>query len=214
MMHLSDLLGLSCCKKYTRRLLWGVLAVGAGLFGGCATAPAPKETISVPVAKSVSSTLDASVAGDYARAQDFMKAGNWAKATPLLAEAARKSPGFAPVWIHYGQALLAEDDPANAAKAIDHARGLAPKDAALLNIAGVIYAEAGHFKKAEAAHSEAVVINPNCGECHYNLGRFYDIYHQNLSAAIRHYEAYLNLSGETDEELSAWVDELKRNQAR
>jgi len=79
------------------------------------------------------------------------------------------------------------------------------------NLLGLLAVENGDISAAEQAYIKALTINGNYIHAHYNLALVYDIYYQDLSRAIKHYQAYLTLSNFEDEQTLTWVQELERS---
>lgn len=81
------------------------------------------------------------------------------------------------------------------------------------NRLGLIKRRQGAFDDAEAAWLEAVKIDPDYSYGWYNLGVLYDLYLQDLSAALVYYQRYqqlMGLSGEKDPVVARWITDLER----
>ena len=151
---------------------------------------------------------------NYRLAQKHLQGKAYTKALPLLNEITMASPGYVDAWANLAVVLYGLQRYTDADVAINRALALANDVAELYEIAGLIQVELGHYKAAEAAYQKAVQLKPDCASCHYHLALLFDIYYQDLEGAIAQYQAYLDSIPNTDEDIQAWVDELKRNHAR
>ena len=80
-----------------------------------------------------------------------------------------------------------------------------------LNRLGMIKRRAGDFAAAEAAWLGAIAANPEYPYAWYNLGVLYDLYLQDLPAALEHYQAYQRLEGggDGDATVALWIADLE-----
>ena len=101
-----------------------------------------------------------------------------------------------------------------AEQAINRALALENTSGEAFALAGLIQVAQGQYQQAEAKYQLAIKLQPNCASCHYNLALLYDLYYQDLPRAITQYQAYLDHITTTDDDTQAWIEELKRNQAR
>lgn len=80
-----------------------------------------------------------------------------------------------------------------------------------LNLLAIIKRREGKFAEAEAAWLQATEADPSYAFAWYNLGILYDLYLQDLPAALDHYRRYEELTGEAGDPLAArWVKDLER----
>lgn len=68
----------------------------------------------------------------------------------------------------------------------------------------------GHFAEARSAYEQALSINPNNVIAHRNFGVLLDLYIQEPTSALPHYERALELSAPADPTLTKWVKEIKQ----
>jgi tetratricopeptide (TPR) repeat protein len=88
--------------------------------------------------------------------------------------------------------------------------GLAPElDAAAANREGIAEREAGRFAAARAAYERALTIDPLHADAERNLAILLDLYLGDPASALAHYERYQVLTAGADEEVTAWLVELK-----
>ena len=82
-------------------------------------------------------------------------------------------------------------------------------DPAVQNQLGVQKRQAGQFAAAQAAYERALALDPNYADAERNLAILHDLYLDNPSAALPHFERYQLLTQGADTQVAAWVAELK-----
>ncbi len=98
----------------------------------------------------------------------------------------------------------------NAQKSLTELVAAQPEFAAAHNNLGIVYRQRGEFSKAEDAYKAALAADPDNLKAHLNLGILYDIYLQQPSLALDHYQRYQELVTESDKEVALWIAELKQ----
>ncbi len=93
-----------------------------------------------------------------------------------------------------------------AAAVTDPAAALAAVDA---NRDGVSRRREGNFAAARAAYERAIAADPLFADAERNLAILLDLYLDDASAALPHYERYQALTQGSDQEVTAWLVELK-----
>lgn len=182
--------------------------IGVIVLVGCSST----QPVSTGISKSTSkSVLGEQYRTDYVKAITDCEKGNFLQASATLNRIMEHAPGFAEGWANLGLAQLRAGNIAQAKQAATNALQLEPQSAPLHNLLGLIAVEIGTYKEAEQHYSQALQINPKLANAHYNLGLLNDIYYQNISKAIQHYERYLSLITTADPDTENWVAELKRN---
>ncbi len=84
-----------------------------------------------------------------------------------------------------------------------------PEQAQGYQLRAQIFLARGKIIDAKKDYIKAVQLKPDYINAHYNLALLYDIYLQEITLAIKHYETYLSLLKETDEATQEWVNHLK-----
>ncbi len=74
----------------------------------------------------------------------------------------------------------------------------------------IILREQGEFRKAEEEYKKAISLVPNFRDAHYNLAVLYDLYLNQPAEAVQHYQTYLDLGGENQEEIKIWIASLEK----
>jgi len=84
-----------------------------------------------------------------------------------------------------------------------------PEQAQAYQLRGQIFVTKGKIHDAKKDYIKAIELKPDYINAHYNLALLYDIYLQEISLAIKHYETYLSLIEKPDEATQEWVNHLK-----
>jgi tetratricopeptide (TPR) repeat protein len=131
------------------------------------------------------------------------------------ANARLAAQGIYDEWVQKSYAELAELNPGRyarteAANVPATGSALAPElDAAAQNLAGVSLRRSGKFAEARAAYERALALDPTYADAERNLAILQDLYLDDPSAALPHYERYQLLTQGSDTEVTAWLTELK-----
>lgn len=196
------------CAQLAKSGLHVLLVMAVLLISACSSGPTsnreatPLNTKATPLA-----------AGDraaYTSALADLEKGNVKAAAATLTKIANNNPGFFDGWINLAIANYQLKDIAGAKRALAHAQQLQTTSAQLNNIRALISTEDGQYKDAEQLYLASLKLEPKNASTHYNLALLYDIYYQDLPQAVAHYESYLSLSSQKDEETEAWTAELKQ----
>ena len=194
--------------KYLPSNKFLVTLVTMALLTACASGPkSPKgaPTISAKVEQIAEKDRAA-----YTAALADMEKGKAKEAAASLNKIAYANPGYVDAWVNLASASYTIKQIDEATVAIEHAHKLQPQSAEIDNVRGLIYAAQGRYKEAEQLYLAALKVDPKNAGIHYNLALLYDVYYQDIAQAISHYESYLSLSSQKDEETEAWRDELKQ----
>jgi len=148
----------------------------------------------------------------YEQAVAAMAEGDATEAELLLETFVLEYPDYPGAHVNLAILYAAKQDDAAVEAALIRALELAPGHAAALNQLGMLRRRQGRFEDAEAAYLKAVTADPEYPLAHYNLGVLYELYLQQLDAALQHFERYQELSGE-DEQVAKWIVDLKRRVA-
>ncbi|MDH4165368.1 MAG: tetratricopeptide repeat protein [Gammaproteobacteria bacterium] len=118
-------------------------------------------------------------------------------------------------WVQRSYAELAQLKPGRYARAeVADAPATVPPlppeaDPAAQNQRGVQLRQAGRFADAKAAYERALTLDPNYADAERNLAILHDLYLDDPSAALPHFERYQLLTQGADTQVAAWVAELK-----
>ena len=94
-------------------------------------------------------------------------------------------------------------------KLVNHALQKNPKQAQAYQLRAQIFVNSGKIHDAKKDYIQAIKLKPDYINAQYNLALLYDIYLQEISLAIKHYEIYLSLIKKPDDTTKEWVNHLK-----
>lgn len=174
---------------------------------GCATTKVTKdeqaalEKVEIPAA----------VVSQYDEALNALQAGETDTAVALLEAFVQSQPGYASAYINLATLYTGQQRDDEAVAMLSRALEIDASNPAALNLLGMIKRRAGDFAGAEKAWLGAIEANPDYAYAWYNLGVLYDLYLQDLQAALEHYQAYQRLSGSDaqDAAVARWIADLE-----
>jgi len=146
----------------------------------------------------------------YEQALVLMRSGDYAAAVPVLRKFSEANPKLAGPFVNLGIAYQRTGDEASALAALQRATELNPGNAAAHLQRGIVLRERGDFKASLDAYTQALKLDPDYALAHRNIGILYDLYLQQPGQALTHYQRYLDLIGEPNKTVSAWVIDLRR----
>lgn len=137
--------------------------------------------------------------------------GNSAEAIPALRILSNRYPAHVGVWLNLATAYYQASDLDAAETTLSEAVLQDVGLPHLLNLKGLIAVERGQYKHAEEHYQAATAIDPEHAHSHYNLALLYDIFYQDIRAALPHYQRYLALIDEEDRETTSWVRQIENS---
>ena len=217
-------------RRFGNRAGFILLVLSCGFAAGCGTsgsrpaAPAedaPIETVtdepSIPSDPSTDPSpalppaeVPESVTASYQRALDAMRRADWVEAELELEALLLESASFPGPYLNLAIVYRQDGRMDEAIDALEQALAVSTDHPVALSELGVIYRERGEFEEAEAAYRRAIEADPSYALAHYNLGVLLDVYLQRQADALTHYEAYLSLSSESDQEVELWIVDIRR----
>jgi len=147
---------------------------------------------------------------EYEQALASLDAGHIKAAKQRLLDLTQAHPEFSGPFANLGMLYLREGDTETAEEALTKAVQINPENAMAFNQLGILYRQTGKFDEAREAYTRALEIDPDYANAHLNLGIFYDLFLQNTTQALQHYERYLELVHDEDEKVSLWLADLKQ----
>jgi tetratricopeptide (TPR) repeat protein len=203
------------------------LVMVLSVFAGCATdgkvkpAPVVQEP---PVAKGLSverladgregfiimeiPQMDAVSRRDFDHAVAMLNDQEYGQAIDLLEKVIEKSPGVTAPYIdmaiacrHIGKLEQAEEH-------LKTALHLVPEHPVACNEYGLLYRKTGRFAEARAIYEKAIARFPDYYPVHRNLGILCDLYLNDLTCALKHYEIYSDGLPE-DKQVKSWIADLR-----
>lgn len=188
---------------------WAPILAAALLASGCGTTTqTPSEQRHADVS---TAALTQSQRQDYQTALRRAARGDYSTAAAALDALSEQQPQHPGVWINLAAAHYQMDNVEKAQQSLAKAGALAPDNALVENLKGSLALHAGEVDEAEQHFQSALSYNPTLAEAHYNLALLYDTYYQAIPDAIEHYQAYLKLTPENDEDTERWLQQLQRS---
>ena len=193
--------------RYVNSLLAGL----AITLGGCAGAPQQVALMQAEHPDHTSTSLEtvSDVEGEFQTALQLMKSEDWHGAADKLAAITATEPTLPGPWTNLGIARNKIGDTTGAENAFKRAIEINANQVVAYNELGILYRRSGRLEEAATIYNEGLKINPNAEEIHWNLGILYDRYLPNPSQALVHYERYQQLTQSEDQQLLAWISELR-----
>lgn len=184
------------------------------LLAGCAGAPpAPAPVVEAPIAGAAAvpaaPVVPERATQQFAQAVAMLEAGKLTDAELELKQLALAYPQFAAPSVNLGVLYQRAGRLKEAEEALQEAVGRDATSAVAQTELGLVYRRLGRFKEAEAAYTEALRIDPDYAPAHLNLGVLCDLFLQDAPRALRAFERYQELSGNSDKRVANWIAELK-----
>ena len=193
----------------------GILIVSQWLVACTGTGEVAEESSEQQAAPGVKkSKMSKEEMADFQRAMWGVKSGDIKKGLAEFESLSKKYPGMSEAHLNLGILRLKSKDFDGAEAALLQATRLNPKDAIAFNHLGVAYRYNGKFKESKNAYLTAIELNNAYSLAHLNLGILYDIYLQDLVAALAQYQQYKKLINEEDKTVDKWIIDLERRVAR
>ena len=205
-----------------------VLVLLLSVLGGCATgvkkqtlAPEPAVTIG-PAKEPVVARLEDGREGfiitevprmdeasqrDFDRAVTLLKNEEYDEAIALLERVTGMSPGVTAPYVDLAIAYRHTGSLKQAEENLKTALELFPGHPVASNEYGLVYRRTGRFDEARAMYEKALARFPDYYPAHRNLGILCDLYMNDLSCALEHYEIY-GEANPSDEQVKLWIADL------
>jgi len=205
---------------------FAVLAMVLSILVGCATEGKVKQALvqEPPVAKGPSvehlqggregyiikelPQMDEASRRDFDRAVAMLNDEEYGQAIDLLGKIIEKSPGVTAPYIDMAIAYQRIGKPEQAEEHLKTALKLFPEHPVACNEYGLLYRKTGRFAEARAIYEKAIVRFPDYYPLHRNLGILCDLYQDDLTCALEHYEIYSNAKPE-DKQVKSWIAGLR-----
>jgi Flp pilus assembly protein TadD len=179
------------------------MLIGCASSGG--SGPAGETTTAAPPVD-----VDASTLAAYKRAVNAMKDGQTGNAISQFTAITKTHPNLAGPFINLGIIYINKGRYEDAEKNLLQATTIKPTDAVAQTHLGIAYRNLGKFDEAKAAYEAALKSNPKYPFAHLNAGILYDIYLNDLTRALRHYQQYQALTNGQDKTVDKWIVDLER----
>ena len=187
-------------KHYSELLL----AMSLLLQASCSSLP--EEPQSAAQGHTVTPVLQA----DYLDAIALMQEHEWLAAQQRLSPITVLHPQLSGPWLNLGITRLQLGDSSAAEAAFMRSLEANPGNIEACNQLGILYRRAGRLDEARRFYEAALLHDPDYADAHWNLGILHDQYLSNPQQALQHYERFQEITGSGDQQLQAWIDELRQ----
>ncbi len=157
--------------------------------------------------------MDAASRRDFERAVVLLNEQDYGTAIELLSKIIEQSPGVTAPYINIAIAYQHIGKPEQAEAHLKTAIAMVPGHPAACNEYGLWFRKRGRFDEARAMYEKALESFPDYYPVHRNLGILCDLYLNDLSCAIEHYEIYSQAMPE-DRQVEIWISDLRARLGR
>ena len=145
----------------------------------------------------------------YIEARRAFKAKNYASAQANLESLVSEDRSLSGPWVMLGDIALAQEDADKAELHFREAISVNPNNInAKLRLARLLRLK-GEYIDAQNVYAEALAIWPDFPEGHLNLAILYDLYMNKPLQAQQHMESYQFLTDGKNEQVKAWLSEIR-----
>lgn len=131
-------------------------------------------------------------------------------AVELLIQTTTSVPELEFAFTNLGLAYFKLEDFKKSEQAFQKAIATDINDSIAYNHMGIIKRMRGDFTHAKTSYEKAISINNNYADAYLNLGILYDIYLQDLNAALKQYEIYQSLTNSENKSVTGWITDIQR----
>lgn len=147
---------------------------------------------------------------EYARALQTRMAGNHQQALVMFRSLAERFPQLSGPQLNVGLIYMEQQDFAKAQQALEKCLAINDANPYAHNALGLALREQGKFDDALIHYERALVLDPKYARAHFNLAVLAELYLQDLSLALKHFQAYQDLQKIPDENVGNWIVDLQR----
>ena len=136
--------------------------------------------------------------------------GNYRQAEVNLEEIVKVRPDLAEAHLNLGWARMKLRKFAVALTSIEAGLSVKPNDVRAINLMAICQRMMGKFVDAEKTYLQALLIAPDNGQLHFNLGILYELYLFRPEMALEHYRRFQTLQKIPDSKVAGWIVLLER----
>lgn len=152
--------------------------------------------------------MDEASRRDFDRAVALLINEEYEEAMGPLENVIEKSPGVTAPYINMAIACRHTGKLEQAEEHLKTALQLVPDHPAACNEYGLLYRKTGRFTEAREIYQKVLAQFPDYFPAHRNLGILCDLYLNDLTCALEHYEIYSEAMPE-DRQVKLWVADLR-----
>lgn len=155
-------------------------------------------------------TVSRAAQQNFTDATRAMRNKQWAQAESLLQKVIAENSKLSGAYLNLGLVYRAQKEDKRAEQAFNNAIAANHTNLDAYNQLAILQREAGNFSGAEANYKKALSLWPFHAESYKNIAILYDLYMGRSAEALPHYEAYLQLLGGEDKQVTSWIADLQR----
>lgn len=155
-------------------------------------------------------SINGQAAQQFANATRAMRNKQWPQAETLLQQLVAQNNKLSGAWLNLGLVYRAQHEDKRAAQAFNDAINANHTNLDAYNQLAILQRENGQFSDAESNYKKALSIWPFHAESHKNIGILYDLYLGKSADALAHFEAYQQIRGDGDKQVTGWIADLQR----
>jgi len=152
--------------------------------------------------------MDESSRRDFDRAVRMMEDEEYGQAAGLLEKIIEKSPGVTAPYINLAIACRHLGETEQAEEYLKTAMNLIPEHPGACNEYGQLLRQTGKFSESRSIYEKGIAGYPYYYPLHKNLGILCDLYLNDPSCALEHYEIYSRAMPE-DKQVKLWIADLR-----
>ncbi len=155
-------------------------------------------------------SISSAATQQFANATRAMRNKQWQQAETLLQQLVAQNNKLSGAYLNLGLVYRAQKEDKRAEQAFTDAITANHTNLDAYNQLAILQREQGRFSDAESNYKKALSVWPFHAESHRNIGILYDLYFGKNAEALAHFEAYQQLRGDGDKQVTGWIADLQR----